>query len=79
MPRRAFHSPLQLRALVVYTLLGIGCFKPPESLAGPFISPTWLNSHSLENSKRCRGNKLTVSLDVSYLVATEKKRTGTLL
>ena len=51
-----FHSPLQLRALVVYTLLVVlRSFKPPESLAGPFISPTWLNSHSFRKSTRRNG------------------------
>ena len=30
-------------------------YMPPESLAGPFISPTWLNSHSFRKSTQRNG------------------------
>ena len=30
-------------------------YKPPESLAGPFISPAWLNSHSFRKATRRNG------------------------
>ena len=53
MPRRAF--PFSFTTTCSRCLHPIGCFKPPESLVGPFISPTWLNSHSFRKSTRRNG------------------------
>ena len=53
MPRRAF--PFSFTTTCSRCLHPIGCFKPPESLAGPFISPTSLNSHSFRKSTRRNG------------------------